>query len=131
MNVKTDTKEKFIVLTPEVDAISANMTEEVAGLAGYATKDIPHLIINLENVKDIAPEAAKKLAELQQEFYDRDRSFVICALQDKVEQVFDEQELSDMMNITPTESEAWDIVQMEEIERELMGGFDGDGQDSK
>jgi len=28
------------------------------------------------------------------------------------------------MNVTPTESEAWDIVQMEEIERELMD--DGD-----
>jgi hypothetical protein len=26
------------------------------------------------------------------------------------------------MNITPTESEAWDIVQMEEIERELLDG---------
>jgi hypothetical protein len=25
-----------------------------------------------------------------------------------------------MMNVTPTESEAWDIVQMEEIERELL-----------
>jgi hypothetical protein len=25
-----------------------------------------------------------------------------------------------MMNITPTESEAWDILQMEEIERELL-----------
>jgi len=122
MNVKTDTKEKFIVLTPELDVISANMTEEVAGLAGYATKDIPHLIINMQNVKDIAPEAAKKMAELQQEFYDGDRSFVICGLQDKVEKVFDEEELSDMMNITPTESEAWDIVQMEEIERELLGG---------
>jgi hypothetical protein len=24
------------------------------------------------------------------------------------------------MNATPTESEAWDIVQMEEIERELL-----------
>jgi hypothetical protein len=24
------------------------------------------------------------------------------------------------MNTTPTESEAWDIVQMEEIERELL-----------
>jgi hypothetical protein len=24
------------------------------------------------------------------------------------------------MNVTPTESEAWDIVQMEEIERELF-----------
>ena len=30
------------------------------------------------------------------------------------------------MNITPTESEAWDIVQMEEIERELLGDFDRD-----
>ena len=27
-------------------------------------------------------------------------------------------ELIDTMNITPSESEAWDIVQMEEIERE-------------
>ena len=26
-----------------------------------------------------------------------------------------------MMNVTPTESEAGDIVQMEEIERELLG----------
>jgi hypothetical protein len=25
------------------------------------------------------------------------------------------------MNVTPTESEAWDILQMEEIERELLG----------
>jgi hypothetical protein len=25
-----------------------------------------------------------------------------------------------MMNVTPTQSEAWDIVQMEEIEREFM-----------
>ena len=30
----------------------------------------------------------------------------------------------EVMNVTPTESEAWDIVQMEEIERELMEGFD-------
>jgi hypothetical protein len=28
------------------------------------------------------------------------------------------------MNITPTESEAWDIVQMEEIERELLDSDD-------
>jgi hypothetical protein len=28
------------------------------------------------------------------------------------------------MNITPTESEAWDILQMEEIERELLDSDD-------
>ena len=26
----------------------------------------------------------------------------------------------EQLNVTPTESEAWDIVQMEEIERELL-----------
>ncbi len=25
------------------------------------------------------------------------------------------------MNVTPTQSEAWDIVQMEELEREFLG----------
>ncbi|RYZ15978.1 MAG: anti-anti-sigma factor, partial [Chitinophagaceae bacterium] len=29
-------------------------------------------------------------------------------------------DLLELMNVTPTESEAWDIVQMEEIERELL-----------
>ena len=28
------------------------------------------------------------------------------------------------LNVTPTESEAWDIVQMEEIERELLDNTD-------
>jgi hypothetical protein len=32
----------------------------------------------------------------------------------------DEKELLELMNVTPTESEAWDIVQMEEIERDLF-----------
>jgi len=37
-----------------------------------------------------------------------------------VAKVFEEKELLDIMNITPTESEAWDILQMEEVERELL-----------
>jgi hypothetical protein len=39
-----------------------------------------------------------------------------------LEDQLDKWELLELLNITPTESEAWDIVQMEEIERELLGG---------
>jgi anti-anti-sigma regulatory factor len=124
MNVKIDTKEKFTVLTPQVEKISANMTEDIEKLAGYAPVGIPHLVINMINVSEIAPEAAQKLSDVQQQAYEKDHSFVICEMQDAVEAVFDAEELTDMMNITPSESEAWDIVQMEEIERELMGDFD-------
>lgn len=124
MNVKIDTKEKFTVLTPQVEKIAANMTEEIEKLAGYAPAGIPHLIINMRNIHEIAPEAAQKLADIQQQAYEKDHSFVICEMKDAVADVFEAEELTDLMNITPTESEAWDIVQMEEIERELMGDFD-------
>jgi anti-anti-sigma regulatory factor len=124
MNIKTDTKEKFTVLTPQVDTISANMTADIANLASYGTAAVPHLVLNMSEVKTIAPEAAHKLADVQQSFYEQDHSFVICGLQSGVEAVFEKEELSELMNITPTESEAWDIVQMEEIERELMGDWE-------
>jgi anti-anti-sigma regulatory factor len=126
MIVKIDTKEKFTVITPQAAIISANMTEDIENLAQNASEAIPHLVIKMNEVKEMAPEAAHKLADVQQAFYERDHSFVICELQPEVEAVFEKEELLELMNITPTESEAWDIVQMEEIERELMGDFDGE-----
>ena len=128
MNVKIDTKEKFTVLTPQAAIVSANMTEDMEKLADYATKQVPHLVINMSEVKEITPAAAQSLATLQQSFYEQDCQFVICSLQADVEAVFEQEELIDVMNITPTESEAWDIVQMEEIERELMRDFEEEGK---
>ena len=56
----------------------------------------------------------------QQLFYDQQCSFVICELKPEVESFFDQKDMLDLINYTATESEAWDIVQMEEIERELF-----------
>ncbi|MEI7735784.1 MAG: STAS domain-containing protein [Ferruginibacter sp.] len=122
MNVKIDTKEKFTVITPEVSILSANMTEELIDLLlSYLPKDIPHIILKMDNVIEMDELAAKKLSLIQQQFYENNHSFVICQLQSAAEQVLKKLDLLELMNITPTESEAWDIVQMEEIERELMG----------
>ncbi len=123
MNVKIDTKEKFTVITPEVTVISANMTAGLDELLlPYIQKDIPHIVLKMDMVQSIDETAAEKLASIQQQFYEKDCSFVICGLQDTVEKLLDEKELLEVMNVTPSESEAWDIVQMEEIERELLGG---------
>ncbi|MBV9987335.1 MAG: hypothetical protein JO301_06630 [Chitinophagaceae bacterium] len=61
---------------------------------------------------------------MQQSFYENNASFVICCMQQPVEEAFARLDLLDLLNTTPTESEAWDIVQMEEIERELLDGDD-------
>jgi len=121
MNVKTETKEKFTVITPLVNPLTAIMTDELGELLlPYIQKDIPHLILRLSEVQTIEAEAVEILAGLQERFYENNCSFVICELQPLVQKAFEEKELLDILNITPTESEAWDIVQMEEIERELL-----------
>ena len=128
MNVKIDTKEKFTVITPEEPVLTVIMTEELTRLLGaYLQKDIPHLILNLKKVKELEKKAGESIVLVQQQFYEHHHSFVICALQKPVEDMLDKLELLELLNVTPSESEAWDIVQMEEIERELYGN--GEDQD--
>ncbi len=126
MNVKTDTKEKFTVITPLESSFAANMAANIKDLLlPYLQKDIPHIVLNMEAVKELDENSGEILAAVQQEFYENNCSFVICNLQPQAEKLLDEKELLELMNVTPTESEAWDIVQMEEIERELLDGEDG------
>jgi anti-anti-sigma factor len=125
MNVKIDTKEKFTVITPKETALSVNMTEELCLLmTAYMQKDISHIILNLKEVTMIEDKAGEALVVVQQQFYENNHSFVICEIQKNVEEILDKAELLELMNVTPSESEAWDIVQMEEIERELLGDED-------
>jgi anti-anti-sigma factor len=129
MNVKIDTKEKFHVITLPGPSISATMTEELAGgLLSYLKNDVKSIVLVLKDIKTIDNAAAEKLVSVQQKFYESNASFVICELQQTVEEFLDQTSLLEMMNVTPTESEAGDIVQMEEIEREL---FNNDTQNDK
>ncbi len=121
MEVKIDTKEKFHVITLNDGNLSANIAAELSALATeQLDKDIKNVVLKLPGTTEIEQTAAEELCRLQQHFYEHDASFVICEMQAAVETQLDNWELLETMNITPTESEAWDIVQMEEIERELM-----------
>lgn len=125
INVKIDTKEKFTVFTPFDAEFPANMTDELFELINsYQEKKVPHIILNLNHIRKLDTGMGEKLAALQHEFYENNSSFIICEMQKSVEEQLDEQGLLELMNVTPTESEAWDICQMEEIERELMQDFD-------
>ena len=123
MKVKTDTKEKFHVISVETPNISANMAADLdKQLVELLQSSNKNVVLKLALVNSIDREAAETLVKVQQKFYEHNASFVICELTPEVEAYLDKENLLELMNVTRTESEAWDIVQMEEIERELLGG---------
>jgi anti-anti-sigma factor len=121
MKVKIDTKERFHAITLPGNSLSATMTEELgACLLPYLQNDVKNIVLILKDIQSMDIAAAEKLVSIQQFFYENNASFVICEVQKPVEVFLDTNELLELMNVTPTESEAWDIVQMEDIERELL-----------
>ena len=127
MRIKIDTKERFKVITIIEPHLTARLAAEFTEIlkkgqeADSSTEGaFAHLVVVMSEVQEIEKEATHFLASIQKAFYEQEHSFVYCGLQPAVEKTFKDTGLIEMMNITPTESEAWDILQMEEIERELL-----------
>jgi anti-anti-sigma regulatory factor len=121
MNVKIDTKEKFHVIRLQEAGLTANMTGELAAvLQDCRKREVKNIILDMTPVRQLDPRFAEFLLDEQQASYEMQHSFVICCLDKELQAWLDDRELLEMMNVTPTESEAWDIVQMEEIEREFL-----------
>jgi len=122
MKVKIDTREKFHVIKIQEPVLAANMTADIENcLLPLLESSIKNVVLNCQDIQTIELAAAETIVRLQQSFYENDASLVICELNQDIEEALDHDNLLELLNITPTESEAWDIVQMEEIERELLG----------
>lgn len=121
MQVKTDTKEKFHVITLPGNSFSASMTEELSNyLLSFLQNDVKNIVLVLKDIETMDNAAAENLVKIQQKFYEKKASFVVCELQKQVENFLDKIEVLELLNPAPTESEASDIVQMEEMEREMF-----------
>jgi anti-anti-sigma factor len=125
MNFKIDTKEKFQVICLLEESLSVNMADDLKELFERCRQaTTKNVIVNMAKVQQVSEAAAETIVKLQTEFYDAGHSFVLCSVQKSVEDNFEKAGYLELLNITPTESEAWDIVQMEEIEREFLTGDD-------
>lgn len=122
MEIKVDTKEKFRVLRPQNHVLSVIMAEALvkAVISGFQAAS-KSAVIDLTLVHKTDKQALTELATLGQLCQKNGASLVFFGVAQPVRAVMEELELTDVLQLTPTESEAWDIVQMEEIERELFG----------
>jgi anti-anti-sigma regulatory factor len=124
MNIKIDTKEIFYVISILDSEMTANMSAPLLELiTKQQEEEVKSLILQLEKVTVMDEGFASTLIALKDALYKKNKSFVICNLRENIKQNLVEWGILENLNYTPTESEAWDIVQMEEIERELDAGF--------
>jgi len=121
MLFKIDTKEKFHVITFLQSEITASMAEEMEAQLNKLVKDTGKSVVcDMQQIERFDSEFVNKLCGLRKEIYEANASFACFHVPAELEEMLAEEE--PLFNIVPSETEAWDIVQMEEIEREL--GFD-------
>jgi len=120
MKVKIDTKEVFHVITIEEKVLTAIMAAMFMDIVAQKQSDEKlSLVLNFSQVEDIDIAFLEALQHLQEIQAANNKSFVVCCMGSGLQQKLGIDKAFDRFIITPTESEAWDIVQMEEIEREL------------
>lgn len=128
MPFKIDTKEKFHVIYAIQPNLPATLSDELtqtllnylqpAGIENNTQQFTQNTIIDLSAITAIDDNTANVLAHYHNEFYNSNKSFVICNANENIMSTL--AALETELNIAPTTTEAWDIVQMEEIERELF-----------
>ncbi len=121
MNFKLDTKDKFHVITLLESNFTADMAAKLSNsLLPYLQNDVKNIVLSLKEMFQIDQAASNSLVSLQQIFNVAKASFVICEMQQPVKDYLESLQLLEKLNYTFTETEAWDIVQMEEMEREFL-----------
>src|ERR1700676_4459218 len=120
MKVKIGTNGKFHAITVLEPIIAANMTATLHELCEpFLKHEVKNLLLNLKDIQKMDSAAADAILELRNLFYANRASFVLCELQPLVKKYFDQNEQFEILQIAPTQSEASDIIFMEEIEREF------------
>jgi len=120
LKVKISTNEKFHAITVQEPVLAANMTAALQNLCEpFLKQDVKNLLLNLKDIQKMDSAAADALLDIRNRFYSNRASFVLCEAQPPVKKIFDQREQFENLQLAPTQSEASDIIFMEELEREL------------
>jgi anti-anti-sigma regulatory factor len=120
MEFKIDTKEKILVVQPQITELDANLsarfTKEVSELPGLEGRN---LILDMALVEKADHTGIKAILTVYHQQYDSGFS---CALTGLNSTLTNDIKAADetVYNLAPTMLEAIDLVMMEDLERELM-----------
>jgi anti-anti-sigma regulatory factor len=126
MKYNIDTKENFDIITPINDLFDQNLAEEIQQFLSASILKNRSAIIDFSSIQSIENNLNQTIIDWHHKMYDSNLSFALCEMNDEIKKSMQENEEFDILNITPKQIEAIDIVAMEGLERELLGDEDFD-----
>lgn len=123
MFVKIDTRQDFKILRPVIPKLHAIMADELGKeIIDNMSTPPHHLILEMDEVVFRIPELAERLGEIQSLAAAEGYSFIICGMKGSLDTELNKIPAFKNLNKVPTLAEAIDLVMMEKLERDLLGG---------
>ena len=120
MNFRTEHREKFVLITLLVEkldsTISPSLKSEFVMVNAGGGKNI---IFDLSKTRYCDSSVLSAILVGNRLCKNSGGSFILCGVQDSVKELISISQLDSILNITPTFSEASDLVIIEEVERGL------------
>lgn len=120
MNFEVKDNDKYTLITAKVDKLdSLNAPDLKSELVVLNKQGVRNLIINLEHTRYCDSSGLSAILVGNRLCKNSGGTFVVTGLQASVKKLISISQLETVLNITPTVSEAVDLVMMEEVERDL------------
>ena len=120
MNFVSGQKEKLVFITSNVEKLDAIYAPELKSELVLQNRNTQrNIIVDLSATKYIDSSGLSALLVGQRLCREANGTFVVCGLQETVKKLISISQLDSVFKITPTLSEAIDLVYMEEVEREI------------
>lgn len=120
MNFRTEHRDKYTIVSLLVEkldgTISPSIKSEFVMVNAGGKKNI---IFDLSQTRYCDSSGLSAILVGNRLCKNASGSFIICGVQDTVKKLITISQLDSILNITPTVTEAHDLVVMEEVEREL------------
>lgn len=120
MNFEVKNEDKYTLVTSKVEKLdSLNAPDLKSELVMMNKNGVRNIIINLDETRYCDSSGLSAILVGNRLAKNSGGTFVVTGLQASVKKLISISQLDSVLNITPTVSEAVDLVMMEEVERDL------------
>jgi anti-sigma B factor antagonist len=123
MSFDIEKKEKYVLVRTKIDKLDGTVSPLLKSELVVINNDgYRNVIIDLSETRYCDSSGLSAILVGNRLCKNANGSFIVCGLQDSVKKLITISQLDTILNITPSFTEAEDLLFMEEVERDLLNG---------